>query len=88
MNPIVIGSVGVSFLLAAFGLNLLKILSERSPWYLIMNIIGALLAAWYAFDGGIIPFVILELVWATVAVFQLGAVIKKKALTRGKSLNQ
>jgi len=39
-----IGSAGVTILLFAFVLNLLKKLSPHSSAYLLMNIIGALLA--------------------------------------------
>jgi hypothetical protein len=46
MNPVIVGSLGVTLLLLAFALNLLKILSEHSQIYLLMNFIGALLAAW------------------------------------------
>jgi uncharacterized membrane protein len=77
MPSLLIGSVGVGLLLLAFGLNLLKRLSESSPVYLAMNIVGAAMAAWYAFQGNAIPFVILELVWASVALIRLILVIKK-----------
>lgn len=71
MSPVIIGSIGVSLLLIAFGLNLLKKLSESSPLYLMMNFLGALLAAWYAYTGNIYPFVVLELVWSLSALVRL-----------------
>lgn len=77
MLPMIIGSFGVFLLLLAFGLNLVKKLSESSPVYLGMNAVGALMAAGYAYDGGAIPFVILELTWAVVAATRLTLVIKK-----------
>lgn len=77
MLSLVIGSAGVGLLLLAFGLNLVRKLSENSPVYLIMNIIGALMAAWYGLDGNVIPFVILELVWAAAAIVRLVLVMKK-----------
>jgi hypothetical protein len=77
MTYLIIGSVGVGFLLLAFTLNLLKILKENSKLYLLMNFVGAGMAACYAFDGNIIPFVILELVWAAAAVIKLILTIKK-----------
>ncbi len=79
MSPVVIGSFGVTLLLAAFGLNLLRKLSERSVVYLLMNIIGAMLAAWYAWDGGAVPFVILEFVWALTALVRLTIVLTKRS---------
>ncbi|MDH4156775.1 MAG: hypothetical protein OEW00_05820 [candidate division Zixibacteria bacterium] len=39
-------------------------LHEKSPVYLSMNFVGAEMAAWYALVRNIIPFVILESVWA------------------------
>ena len=77
MPSLLVGSVGVGLLLLAFALNLLKRLSESSPVYLAMNVVGALMAAWYAYEGNAIPFVILELVWASAALVRLIVVIKK-----------
>jgi uncharacterized membrane protein len=77
MSSLLIGSIGVGLLLVAFALNLLKRLTESSPLYLAMNIVGAAMAAWYAFEGNAIPFVVLELVWAMSALIRLILVIKK-----------
>ena len=77
MAPVVIGSVGVFILLLAFFLNLINKLSEQSIVYLSLNIIGAGGAAWYAYTGGIMPFVILEMVWAVTALVRLILNIKK-----------
>ncbi|MDF1543534.1 MAG: hypothetical protein P1R58_00365 [bacterium] len=75
-----VGSLGVAILLVAFALNMMGKLSEQEKPYLTMNIIGALLAAYYAWAGGAIPFLILEVVWALAALFQL-VVPNKKAPT-------
>jgi hypothetical protein len=77
MAPVVIGSIGVGLLLAAFVLNLGRWLAERSPAYLIMNAVGALLSAWYAARLGSTPFVILESIWTGAALVRLGMVMKK-----------
>lgn len=79
MPPVVIGSIGVALLLIAFALNLLRKLSERSIPYLLMNIVGALLAAWYAWAGGALPFVILEAVWALTALVRLIMVLMPRS---------
>lgn len=71
MSPIVTGSIGVGLLLVAFVLNLTRVLSERSRVYLALNFVGAGLACWYAWDGRIIPFVILEAVWGLTALVRL-----------------
>ncbi|UCE25216.1 MAG: hypothetical protein JSU74_03985 [Candidatus Zixiibacteriota bacterium] len=83
MSSMVIGSLGVGLLLLAFALNLIKRLSQTSGLYLAMNVIGALLAAWYAYDGRVLPFVILEMVWAVTALVRLINVIKKAPRQRG-----
>lgn len=71
MSPLLIGSAGVSLLLIAFGLNLFRLLSERSRFYLAMNFAGAAMACWYAWQGEVIPFVILEGAWGLVALVRL-----------------
>ena len=74
-SPVLVGSTGVGLLLIAFGLNLIGRLNSKSPVYLIMNLTGALMAAWYAHSGHLLPLVILEGVWATVSIVQLGLVL-------------
>lgn len=71
MSPLVIGSVGVGLLLLAFVLHLMRVVSECSHAYLVMNFVGAALACWYAWQGGIVPFVILEAVWSVSALVRL-----------------
>jgi len=71
MSDQVVGSIGVGLLLLAFALNLLKVLTAQSRIYLLMNLIGSLLAAWYAWAGQIYPFVVLELVWGGAALGRL-----------------
>ena len=69
-----IGTIGVSLLLIAFGLNLLKIITAESFMYLLLNFSGALLAGLASVLINYIPFVMLETVWMCVALF---AIIKK-----------
>lgn len=76
MSPATIGSTGVALLLLAFGLNLSRVLHERHPLYLAMNIVGALLAAWYAFLSDAVPFVVLEVTWAVFALVRLMVQLK------------
>lgn len=82
MIGMIIGSLGVFLLLLAFALNLTRVISERSTSYLLMNFIGAGMAAYYAFVGGMIPFVILETVWAMTALVRFFMIIKKARLGR------
>lgn len=83
MSPITIGSVGVGLLLIAFVLNLLKVLSERGRVYLLMNFVGASLACWYAWQGRVIPFVVLEAVWGLTALVRMFSVPGKNPRTVG-----
>ena len=83
MSPTVIGSIGVGLLLLAFVLNLLRVVSERSRAYLLMNFVGAGLACWYAWDGRIIPFVILEAVWGLTALARMFATPTKNPRPAG-----
>lgn len=77
MTPLMTGSLGVALLLVAFVLNLAGYLNERGPVYLMMNFVGAGLACVYAWEGRIIPFVILEIVWGLSALVQLIISIRK-----------
>ena len=72
------GSFGVGLLLIAFILNLMKKLSARHPAYLILNILGCSITAWYAWTGHQIPFVILEIVWGLAALAKLVLVVIQK----------
>jgi len=78
VSPAVVGSIGVGLLLLAFGPNILGLLSERGRACLLMNIVGAALAAWYAWAGRQIPFLILEGVWATAALVRYVSLMTKK----------
>ena len=72
----IIGSVGVALLLAAFLLNLLKIMSADGYPYAGLNFVGAALACYSSWLIAFIPFVILEGVWALAAGF---AIVRKLA---------
>jgi hypothetical protein len=64
MNPgELVGTIGVSLLLAAFALNLLKKLTSDSVAYLALNTAGAALACLSSYLIHFWPFVILEGVW-------------------------
>lgn len=58
-----IGAIGVTLLLIAFTLNLLKKLEANSKTYLLLNVIGAGLACLSSYLIAFWPFVILEGVW-------------------------
>jgi hypothetical protein len=71
MDATVIGSVGVALLLAAFVLNLLKMMSADGYPYAGLNFLGAALACYSSWLIAFIPFVVLEGVWALAAGFAL-----------------
>ncbi len=72
-----LGTLGMIFLLTAFSLNLFKVLSEDSRIYIILNVFGAGISAYYAFTLNAMPFIILEGVWCMFAVYKLTKVAMK-----------
>ena len=64
----IIGSVGVALLLVAYFMNLFKLLGQESKTYGILNVAGAGLACYASLMIAFIPFVILEGIWALVAL--------------------
>jgi hypothetical protein len=74
---LIIGIVGMVMLLAAFALNLLKFVTEKSYIYILLNIFGAGILVYHAFVVDSIPFMILEAVWALFAIYKLVIVLSK-----------
>lgn len=72
-----IGSVGVSLLLLAFLLNVLKFMRAEGWAYLGLNLVGAGIACWSSWLIRFTPFVVLEGTWAFVAL--IGIVRKARA---------
>ena len=68
---VIIGVIGMIFLLTAFALNLFKKVTQDSSIYNIFNIIGAGLLAYYAYALNSIPFLILEGIWILFALYKL-----------------
>jgi hypothetical protein len=62
-----IGFVGVALLLAAFLLNLVKVMRSDGYAYLALNFVGAGIACYSSYLIDFLPFVLLEGVWALVA---------------------
>lgn len=67
----IIASIGVIILLIAFLLNLNKRLSANSRTYTLMNFIGAGMCCYASWMVRFYPFIILEGVWAFVALVSL-----------------
>jgi len=68
----IIGSTGVAMILVAFFLNLTNIITNKSLWYILMNMFGAGLACYASILLKYVPFIILEATWTIVS---LGALI-------------
>jgi hypothetical protein len=65
------GTFGVTLLLLAFALNLLKKLEVQDKSYLILNFTGATLAGLSSYLISFWPFVILEGVWTVSSLVML-----------------
>ena len=76
--PVVIGSIGVFLLLVSFFLNLFKILKQDTKTYTTINILGAGMSCYAAILIGFVPFVVLEGIWAVVALAGLIRLLRKK----------
>jgi hypothetical protein len=72
----IIGSAGVTLLLAAFPLNVLRLMSADGYPYAVLNFVGAALACYSSWLIAFMPFVVLEGVWALVGAF---AIVRKLA---------
>ena len=75
----VIGAIGVALLLAAFLLNLLKVLRADGYAYSALNLVGAALACYSSYVIDFMPFVVLEGVWTAAAAFALGRAVLSPA---------
>lgn len=67
-----VGSLGVTLLLVAFLLNLVKALKSDGWAYLGLNAIGAGLACYSSYLISFMPFVILEGTWTVVTLVAIG----------------
>jgi hypothetical protein len=67
----ILASIGVIILLTAFGLNLYKKLPAESKAYGLLNFICAGICCCASWLIGFYPFIVLEGVWAFVALLSL-----------------
>jgi len=70
-TPDIIATTGVIILLIAFFLNLNKKVSANSYYYIVSNIVGAGLCCFSSYLIRFYPFVVLEAIWASVALMSL-----------------
>ncbi|MCK5289871.1 MAG: hypothetical protein KAJ20_01040 [Candidatus Aenigmarchaeota archaeon] len=71
MDPLIIGLPGMAFILIAFILDDFHILSVDSQKSINLNIAGSALLAVYAYIISSIPFLILNSVWLTFAIYKM-----------------
>lgn len=71
-------TAGVSILLIAFLLLILKMTTAESNIYSLLNLVGSALAGYSAWMIDFTPFVILESVWVIVSLFNLVKNLKIK----------
>lgn len=72
-----LGSLGVTLLLIAFGMTLLKKWQQESLPYILLNITGAALACASSVLIHFIPFIILEATWTLVSVVALVKYVRR-----------
>lgn len=72
-----LGSAGVLLLLIAFFLNMSKKMRQDSVAYTLLNLFGAAILTYTSVLIGFVPFIVLEGIWALVALVGLGNVILK-----------
>lgn len=67
-----IGMAGMLCILGAFFLEeFAQHTRDESLWYNIINLVGALLLIWYSVLLASVPFLVLNVVWAVVAIVKL-----------------
>jgi hypothetical protein len=81
----ILGSIGVSILLAAFVLNLLKFIKTTGFMYSLLNFIGAALSCYASMLIHYRPFVVLEGVWTLVSLIGVINWLRRSAFTRKDS---
>ena len=69
--PDIINSLGVSLILVAFFLLTIRKIDSRIKMYNLLNLIGASLACCGSWLIGAIPFMVLEGIWAAMALLGL-----------------
>ena len=79
MNYIdIIGFVGLSLVLIAFVMNLMKKMNTDSIIYNVLNAVGTIILAYYSIVLGSIPFLILQATWCIFALYNLIKILRRK----------
>ncbi|NEU09125.1 hypothetical protein GZH53_12435 [Flavihumibacter sp. R14] len=75
--PDIIATIGISMLLVAFALHSRGLMSSETKSYTMLNIIGAGLCGYSAYLIGFYPFVVLETIWAGVALIAFIKIVSR-----------
>ena len=79
--PLVVGMVGMFFILVAFVLDeFYKNFNGSTVKYNVLNIIGSAGLVYYAVALSAWPFFVLNLVWFVVAVLKLMGILEKREI--------
>ncbi len=71
MEPLIIGAIGGTIILAAYLLELFEHISPYNKGFLAANIIGSAFLVYYAYLLDSIPFLILNAAWVLGSIYQL-----------------
>ena len=77
----VIATIGVCILLMAFFLQIIKVIKSDGLTYSLLNLIGASISGYASYLIPFYPFVVLEAVWALVALYSTVKFLKNKRST-------
>ena len=79
-----IGSIGVTMMLTAFLLNIVDKLDNDHPFYIVLNLIGSILACIASCIIMYTPFIILEGTWALISGWGIYDYFKRKQNERNQ----
>ena len=78
MLGLIVGVIGLILLLISFIFEEFTSLAPDSLVFNLLNIFGSIGLGFYAYTLGSIPFLILEVVWASVALWKLVLILEKR----------
>ncbi|OUD31544.1 hypothetical protein OC66_04585 [Flavobacterium psychrophilum] len=73
----IIGTIGVSIVLAAYFLNIFSLIPKEGALFFILNILGACITYYTSIIIDYKPFAMLEGIWVLVSLFGLIKSLKK-----------
>jgi len=79
MDPIILGIIGVAFILVGFLLDEFNTpVNQDSESYQILNIVGSGFLAYYSYILGSIPFIVLNAVWFIASFYKLTRILYRR----------